>query len=167
MFSIEGEEKGVPGVRESDHEYFMGIALEEAEIALKNGEVPVGAVVVYDGVVVGRGGNRVIRDTDPTAHAEIVAIRDAVSRVGGKNNYRLEGADLYVTIEPCIMCAGAIVQARIKRLIYGAPDIKAGAVDSLYKILGDGRLNHRVEVTGGILEEEAGRLIKDFFSGRR
>ncbi len=166
MFSIEGEEKGVPGVRESDHEYFMGIALDEAKVALKNGEVPVGAVVVYNGVVIGRGRNSVMGG-DPTAHAEIMAIRDAVGRVGGKNNYRLEGADMYVTIEPCIMCAGAIVQARLRRLIYGAPDIKGGAVDSLYKILGDGRLNHRVEVTGGILEEAAGRLIQDFFRRRR
>ena len=124
-------------------------------------------MVVYNGAVIGRGGNRVIRDEDPTAHAEMVAIRDAVGRVGGTDNYRLEGADLYVTIEPCVMCAGAIVQARMRRLIYGAPDIKAGAVDSLYKILGDGRLNHRVEVTGGILEEEAKRLIQDFFRGRR
>ncbi|MBN1572913.1 MAG: nucleoside deaminase [Deltaproteobacteria bacterium] len=182
MLTFKRECKGNPVSRVSDHEYFMGIALDEAREALKSGEVPVGAVVVYNGAVVGRGRNSVMciswadggggegvdmRGGDPTAHAEIVAIRDAVSRIGGKNNYRLEGAELYVTIEPCIMCAGAIIQARLKKLIYGAPDIKAGAVDSLYKILGDERLNHRVEVTGGILEEEARRLIQDFFKERR
>lgn len=154
----------------SDREYFMEIALEEAEGALKEGEVPVGAVVVRDGEVLGKGRNRVIRDCDPTAHAEIVAIREAAGRVGGVdviNNYRLTGADLYVTIEPCIMCAGAIVHARLKSLIYGAYDMKGGAVDSLYKILGDTRLNHRVEVTGGVLEERARFLMQEFFKRKR
>lgn len=142
----------------------MEIALKEAYGAFKDGEVPVGAVVVCDGEVLGKGRNRVITDNDPTAHAEIVAIRNAGKRLG---NYRLANADLFVTIEPCIMCAGAIVQARLKGLIYGAVDAKGGAVDSLYKLLGDNRLNHTVEVTGGVLEEQARALIQKFFSERR
>ncbi len=142
----------------------MREALQEAERALADGEVPVGAVVVVEGRIIGRGGNRVIGENDPTAHAEIVALRQAAALIG---NYRLVGADLYVTIEPCVMCAGAIIQARIARLFYGAPDYRAGAVDSLYKLLGDERLNHRVEVTAGILEEESGALVKRFFREKR
>ena len=142
----------------------MEIALKEAEGALVDGEVPVGAVVVCKGEILGRGRNRVIVENDPTAHAEIVAIRDATKRLG---NYRLTNADLFVTIEPCIMCAGAILHARLRRLIYGAVDVKGGAVDSLYKLLGDNRLNHTVEVTGGVLEERARGLIQKFFSERR
>jgi len=142
----------------------MEIALKEAYGAFKDGEVPVGAVVVLNGEVLGKGRNRVITNNDPTAHAEIVAIRNAGKRLG---NYRLTNADLFVTIEPCIMCAGAIVQARLKGLIYGAVDAKGGAVDSLYKLLGDNKLNHTVEVTGGVLEERARALIQKFFSERR
>jgi tRNA(adenine34) deaminase len=147
-----------------DPAVFMAEALREACGALAAGEVPVGAVVVRDGRIIGRGSNRVIRDRDPSAHAEIVAVRDAARAVG---NWRLTGCDLYATVEPCVMCAGAIVHARIARLFYGAADPKAGAVDSLYKVLGDGRLNHRVEVTGGLLEDEAAALMRRFFERRR
>jgi tRNA(adenine34) deaminase len=143
---------------------FMREALQEAEQALGQGEVPVGAVAVMGGRVIGRGANRVIGDADPTAHAEIVALRQAAQKLG---NYRLTGVDLYVTVEPCAMCAGAIIQARVDRLFYGAPDPKAGAVDSLHKLLGDDRLNHRVEVTAGILEEESRTLIARFFREKR
>jgi tRNA(adenine34) deaminase len=142
----------------------MREALQEAERALGKGEVPIGAVAVMGGRVIGRGSNRVIGDADPTAHAEIVALRQAAQKLG---NYRLTGVDLYVTVEPCAMCAGAIIQARVDRLFYGAPDPKAGAVDSLHKLLGDDRLNHRVEVTAGILEEESRTLIARFFREKR
>jgi len=147
-----------------DRTIFMREALREAERALAHGEVPIGAVVVMGGRIIGRGGNRVIAENDPTAHAEIVALRRAAARVG---NYRLVDADLFVTIEPCVMCAGAIIQARIVRLFYGAPDYRAGAVDSIHKLLGDDRLNHRVEVTAGILEEESRALMKQFFQEKR
>jgi tRNA(adenine34) deaminase len=150
--------------RRVDHGAYMRRALRQAEKALARGEVPVGAVIVLDGQIIGSGCNRVVGASDPTAHAEIVALRRAAQRVG---NYRLVGSDLYVTVEPCAMCAGAIVQARVGRLFYGAPDPKAGAVDSLYKLLGDGRLNHRVEVTAGILEEESRSLLDFFFKERR
>lgn len=142
----------------------MEVALTEAKRALDDGEVPVGAIVVMGGEIVGWGRNSVIRMSDPTAHAEILALREAAQRV---KNYRLPGADIYVTLEPCIMCAGAIISARVRRLIYGAEDIRGGAVDSIYKLLGDERLNHRVEVTAGILEEESLKLIKGFFKNRR
>ncbi|MBN2225598.1 MAG: tRNA adenosine(34) deaminase TadA [Deltaproteobacteria bacterium] len=151
-------------IPQQDQTLFMREALREAEQVLVDGEVPVGAVIVMQGRIIGRGGNRVIEKRDPTAHAEIVALRQAARRIG---NYRLVGADLYVTIEPCVMCAGAIIQARIERLFYGAPDSHAGAVDSLYKLLGDDRLNHRVEVTAGILEEESRALMKSFFQEKR
>ncbi len=147
-----------------DRASFMREALREAERALADGEVPVGAVAVMGGRIIGRGGNRVIGMNDPTAHAEIVALRQAARRIG---NYRITGADLYVTVEPCVMCAGAIIQARIRGLFYGAPDSKAGAVDSLYKLLGDDRLNHQVEVTAGILQEESQALMRRFFKERR
>jgi len=142
----------------------MDLALELAQEAEHSGEVPVGAVIVQNGRIIGRGKNEVIARSDPTAHAEILALRDAGERIG---SYRLEGADLYVTLEPCIMCAGAILQARIRRLFYGAYDPKAGAVDSLYKLLGDPRLNHRVEVTAGIGEDEAREILQRFFVVRR
>jgi tRNA(adenine34) deaminase len=142
----------------------MRQALRQAKRALARGEVPVGAVIVLGGQIIGRGGNRVVGASDPTAHAEIVALRRAAQKIG---NYRLVGADLYVTVEPCAMCAGAIIQARVERLFYGAPDPRAGAVDSLYKLLGDGRLNHRVEVTAGILDEESRVLLESFFRERR
>lgn len=138
------------------------MALEEALKAARQGEVPVGAVLVTQGLVV-RGHNMVIQSHDPTAHAEIVVIRDAASRVG---NYRLVGSSLYVTIEPCIMCVGAIVQARIDRVVYGAPDKRYGAVESMVRSFEMG-LNHRPEVISGVMEEEAGEILRDFFSKRR
>lgn len=143
----------------------MKIAIEEARLAALAGEVPVGAVLVdADERVLAHAGNAMIRLQDPTAHAEIIAIREA-SRTCG--NYRLTGTSLYVTIEPCPMCAGAIVLARIRRLVYGAPDPKAGAGGSLFNIVQDARLNHRVELTCGVLEEECREMIRSFFAARR
>jgi len=148
-----------------DDDYFMKIAIEEARLAALAGEVPVGAVLVdADERVLAHAGNAMIRLQDPTAHAEIIAIREA-SRTCG--NYRLTGTSLYVTIEPCPMCAGAIVLARIRRLVYGAPDPKAGACGSLFNIVQDARLNHRVELTCGVLEEECREMIRSFFAARR
>lgn len=146
-----------------DH-VWMQFALDEAEDALKRDEVPVGAVVVLEERIIGRGHNRVITDHDPTAHAEIVALRDAAQTVG---NYRLVGATLYVTIEPCAMCAGALINARIKRLVYGARDEKAGAVESVFEICTDPRLNHQLEVEGGVLEPECRQIIQSFFRQKR
>jgi tRNA(adenine34) deaminase len=143
---------------------FMQAALEEAHVAGARGEVPVGAVIVSDDRVVGRGGNRTILDCDPSAHAEIVALRDAAKTIG---NHRLLGATLYVTIEPCAMCAGAIVQARVARLVYGADDPKGGAVRSCFSILDHPQINHRVEVASGVLAEDAAGLLKIFFAARR
>jgi len=143
---------------------FMEAALAEARAAAEQGEVPVGAVVVADGRIIARAGNRTIADCDPTAHAEIIALREAAKTLG---NYRLLGASLYVTIEPCAMCAGAMIQARIARLIYGADDAKAGAVRSCFAVLEHPQLNHCVEVTPGIRAEEAAALLKDFFAARR
>ncbi len=143
---------------------FMQEALAEARAAGERGEVPVGAVVVADGRIAARAGNRTIADCDPTAHAEIIALREAAKVVG---NYRLLGASLYVTIEPCAMCAGAMIQARIARLIYGADDTKAGAVRSCFSILDHPQLNHRVEVTSGIRADEAAAVLRDFFAARR
>jgi tRNA(adenine34) deaminase len=142
---------------------FMRAALAEAVKASSRGEVPVGAVVVADGRVVGRGHNQPVRRHDPSAHAEIVALRRAGRK---RKNYRLSGCDLYVTLEPCPMCAGAIVQARIRRLVYGASDPKAGAVRSIMRFPFK-RLNHRPEITGGVIEEACGRLLRDFFRARR
>jgi tRNA(adenine34) deaminase len=143
---------------------FMQAAIDEARAAGERGEVPVGAVVVIDEEVVARAGNRTIVDCDPTAHAEMVALREAAKKAG---NYRLLGATLYVTIEPCAMCAGAMIQARIARLVYGAEDAKGGAVQSCFNVLDHSQLNHRVAVTAGILAEEAAALLKDFFAARR
>ncbi len=145
-------------------EAYMRLALEEARQAEQAGEVPVGAVVVLEDSVIGAGGNRTITDCDPTAHAEIVALRAAAQAVG---NYRLAGATLYVTIEPCAMCAGAIVQARVARLVYGADDPKAGAVRSLFSIADHPQLNHRVEIVAGVLREECAALLQAFFAARR
>jgi len=142
----------------------MRMALDEARRAEQVGEVPVGALVVLEDRVLGAGGNRTITDCDPTAHAEMVALRAAAKAVG---NYRLEGATLYVTIEPCAMCAGAMVQARISRLVYGADDPKAGAVRSVFAIADHPQLNHRVAVTGGVLGEECAALLQSFFAARR
>jgi tRNA(adenine34) deaminase len=143
---------------------FMQAALDAAERAGQEGEVPVGAVVVIDGHIVSRAGNRTIADCDPTAHAEILALRDAARSVG---NYRLLGAWMYVTIEPCAMCAGAMIQARIARLVYGADDAKAGAVRSCFSILEHERLNHRVNVTAGVRPGDAAQLLRAFFEARR
>jgi len=148
----------------ADDTKLMELALEEARAAAKRGEVPVGAVVVIDGRIVARAGNRTIADCDPTAHAEMVALREAAAIVG---NHRLLGAVLYVTIEPCAMCAGAMIQARIARLVYGADDPKAGAVRSCFTILEDARLNHQVEITPGILKDQAAALLREFFASRR
>jgi tRNA(adenine34) deaminase len=142
----------------------MREALRLAARAAEQGEVPVGAVLVMDGEIVGRGFNAPISAVDPAAHAEIRAIREAAVRLG---NYRLEGSSLYVTLEPCAMCAGAIMHARIARLVYGAPDPKTGACGSVVDLFAERRLNHHAEVTGGVLAAEAGRILSDFFAARR
>ncbi|MCH9683893.1 MAG: tRNA adenosine(34) deaminase TadA [Deltaproteobacteria bacterium] len=142
----------------------MSVALARAEAAAAAGDVPVGALVVRDGVVLGVGGNRREVDADPAGHAEIVALRDACRSAG---RWRLDGATLYVTLEPCPMCAGAIVNARVARLVYGADDPKAGAVRSLYAICSDPRLNHRVEVEAGVLAERSAALLRTFFAEAR
>ncbi|HSY59490.1 MAG TPA: tRNA adenosine(34) deaminase TadA [Terriglobales bacterium] len=143
---------------------FMQTALESARSAEQSGEVPIGAVVVLDGRIVSRAGNRTITDCDPAGHAEIIALREAALEI---KNYRLLGATVYVTIEPCAMCAGAMIQARIARLVYGADDAKAGAVRSCFSILEHEKLNHRVEVTSGVLADECAALLKSFFAARR
>ena len=148
----------------ADDERLMREAVVEARTARDRDEVPVGAVVVLDGVVVGRGCNQSIHGVDPTAHAEIVALRAAARTLG---NYRLTGAAIYVTLEPCLMCAGAIVHARIGRLVYGAPEPKTGAVRSAMHVLDAPSLNHRVVVVGGVLERECRELIRVFFAQRR
>ncbi len=145
-------------------ELWMEEALREAQRGLALGEVPVGAIVVCDGRVVGRGCNRPLSDNDPTAHAEILALREAGQAIG---NYRLLDCDLYVTVEPCAMCAGAITHARIRRLIYGAEDPKAGAVHSMLQVLNHPRLNHKVEVTSGVLAARCMDLVQMFFRERR
>jgi len=147
----------------TDNEY-MHLAIEQARAAAVRGEVPVGAIVVLEERIVSAAGNRTIADCDPTAHAEIIALRAAASAIG---NYRLTGAALYVTIEPCAMCAGALVQARIARLIYGADDAKGGAVRTCMQVLDAGALNHRVAVTSGILADESVALLQTFFAARR
>jgi tRNA(adenine34) deaminase len=145
-------------------ELFMEAALEEASAAALRGEVPVGAVAVSSGRIISRAANRTILDGDPTAHAEIIALRLAAQHL---RNYRLLDVSLYVTIEPCAMCAGAMIQARIARLVYGADDPKGGAVRSCFSVLDHPRLNHGVEVTSGVLAEAAATLLKDFFAARR
>ena len=142
----------------------MEEALRSAQRALEAGEVPIGAVVVSEGRIVGRGWNRNIFDNDPTAHAEIVALREAGATVG---NHRLAECELFATIEPCPMCAGALVHARIKRLIYGADDPKAGAVLSVVPVLNHPRLNHKMEVRGGVLAGRCAELLQTFFKNRR
>jgi tRNA(adenine34) deaminase len=148
----------------SNDELWMEEALRSAQRALEAGEVPVGAVVVCNGRIVGRGWNRNITDCDPTAHAEVVALREAGTAVG---NHRLAECDLFVTIEPCAMCAGAMVHARIKRLVYGADDPKAGAVRSVMKLLEHPQLNHQVETRGGVLAGRCAEVLQDFFRSRR
>lgn len=145
-------------------EHWMQMALELAQQARAEDEVPIGAVVVLDDEVIGRGYNRTISDGDPTAHAEIVALRDAARHL---NNHRLTGSDLYVTIEPCTMCAGAMVHARIRRLIYGASEPRAGAVSSSIAVLDNPGLNHKVAVESGVLADQAGTMMSEFFQRKR
>ena len=145
-------------------EYFMRLALREAERALEHDDVPIGAVVVGDGEVIGAGRNERELRQDPTAHAEIIALREAARSL---SSWRLVDAVMYVTLEPCAMCAGAIVLARISRLVFGATDPKAGAAGSVLDVLGEPRLNHRPEVAGGLLADESAALLQDFFGDRR
>ncbi len=147
----------------TDEEY-MQIALDEARKAFDADEVPVGAVVVSEGIVLARAYNSPITNNDPSGHAEMLALRKAADALG---NYRINGASLYVTLEPCVMCAGAIIQARLSRLVFGARDPKTGAVVSLYNILTDERLNHQVEITEGILSDECGEILSRFFRQKR
>ena len=150
--------------REGD-ERWMGEALTAAGEAARRGEVPVGACVVGSGgELLALAGNRTREDCDPTAHAEVLALREAARRAG---NYRLTGAVVYTTVEPCAMCAGALVQARVARLVYGARDERAGAVESVFRICDSGSLNHRMELTAGVLGEECRALMRDFFRERR
>ena len=143
---------------------YMREALSLASQAAAAGEVPVGAVVVKDGMIVGRGYNRPVSGRDPTAHAEVIALRDAAARL---DNYRMVGCDLYVTLEPCAMCAGAILHARVGRVVYGAADPKSGACGSVVNLFAESRLNHHATVTSGVMAEEAGQLLQEFFSVRR
>ncbi|HYE18071.1 MAG TPA: tRNA adenosine(34) deaminase TadA [Tepidisphaeraceae bacterium] len=147
-------------------EHLMQLAIEQARLALAHDEVPIGCVIYHHptGRVIGTGHNRRILDADPTAHAEILAIRAAAKALG---DWRLEETTLAVTLEPCPMCAGAIVGARVARLVYGCTDLKAGAVETLYQICTDGRLNHRVAVTGGVMAGECAKLLTDFFAAKR
>jgi len=142
----------------------MREALAEAERGKVAGEVPIGAVVVAEGAIVGRAHNAPVALSDPTAHAEVLALREAARKAG---NYRMPGATLYVTLEPCAMCCGAVIQARLARLVYGARDPKAGAVESLHRLLDDTRLNHRVAATGGVLAADSAALLRAFFDVRR
>jgi tRNA(adenine34) deaminase len=142
----------------------MREALAEAHAAANAGEVPIGAVAVYEGAILARGQNRVLRDVDPTAHAEIVAMRAAAKAL---NNYRLTDCALYVTLEPCAMCAGAMIHARLARLIYAASDLKAGAAGSVLEVLNHPRLNHQMVITPGVLAEESAALLREFFRQRR
>jgi tRNA(adenine34) deaminase len=145
-------------------EPFMDLALDEARKAGTAGEVPVGAVIVVDGVVIARGFNQPISRNDPTAHAEISALRQAGQY---QNNYRLSNATMYCTVEPCMMCAGAMIHARLRRLVFGTSDPKAGSAGSIYNVLTDPRLNHRVDVVSGIREPECAALLRDFFANCR
>ena len=145
-------------------ESFMAEALAEARRAAEEGEVPIGAVVVFEDRVVGRGRNARERLRDPTAHAEVLALQEAARSLG---RWRLTGASIFATLEPCPMCAGALVNARIDRLVYAVPDPKAGAVDTLFHLLADARLNHRVEVGKGVLAQDCGEVLREFFRARR
>jgi tRNA(adenine34) deaminase len=143
---------------------FMRRALREAQKADLQGEVPVGAVVVQEGKIIARAHNQPLALSDPSAHAEILALRRAAKKLG---NYRLKGCDLYVTIEPCAMCAGAIIHARLRRVVYGTPDPKAGACGSALTVLNHPKVNHQVEVASGVLAEECARILREFFRSRR
>lgn len=151
-------------VMKTDDARFMAEAISIARASAARGDVPVGAVVVRDGAIIGRGGNTRERDADPTGHAEIVALREACA---ASRRWRVDGATLYVTLEPCPMCAGAIVNARVARVVFGASDPKAGAVRSLYQICDDPRLNHRAEVEGGLEAETCASLLREFFRAAR
>lgn len=151
-------------MRVRDDAAWMEYALEQARSALQADEVPVGAVVISNEQIVGSGCNRNLLDNDPTAHAEIIALREAASRLG---NHRLTGCTLFCTIEPCAMCAGAMVHARIARLVYGAADPKAGAAGSVLEVINHPRLNHRMEVISGVLREECAELLQAFFAKKR
>ena len=153
----------MPDANETDLK-FMRMALDEARLAAERGEVPIGAVVAIDGILIARAGNRTIGECDPTAHAEMVALREAARRIG---NHRLIGANVYVTVEPCAMCAGALVQSRAARLIYGAEEPKGGAVRSCFAIFEHPAVNHRMEVINNVLAADAAALLKDFFVSRR
>ena len=142
----------------------MQAALAEARLAAEAGEVPIGAVVVHEGAIIARGQNRVLRDIDPTAHAEIITLRAAATALG---NYRLSGCTLYVTLEPCAMCAGAMIHARIDRLVFAAADPKAGACGSVLSVLNHSQLNHQIQVEQGIAAEESAELLRSFFRRRR
>jgi len=143
---------------------FMQAAIEQARAAESSGEVPIGAVIVRDGLILATGNNRVVRDHDPSAHAEVIALRAAGLALG---NYRLDGCTLYTTLEPCAMCAGAILHARITRLVYSAPDPKAGACGSVLSVMNHPQLNHKLEVVSGLLAPECAALLQDFFRARR
>ena len=150
---------------EGEDARWMRLAVEAAREAATRGEVPVGAVVVDGaGAVLAVAGNRTRTDCDPTAHAEVVALREAAGRAG---NYRLTGTTVYSTVEPCAMCAGALVQARVRRLVYGAADVRAGAVESVFRVCDSSSLNHRMELTAGVLEQECRELMQHFFRARR
>lgn len=151
-------------MRPQDDVAWMEQALEQARLAAQVGEVPVGALVIRDGEIVGLGHNRNLLDNDPTAHAEIVALRDAAKRLG---NHRLGGCIVYATIEPCAMCAGALIHARIARLVYGASDLKAGAAGSVLQVLNHPDLNHQMEVTAGMLAEKCSEILQNFFRRKR
>jgi tRNA(adenine34) deaminase len=153
-----------PEAAPHDDAYWMRQALELARQAWEAGEVPVGAVVVAGGQIIGRGYNQPISRHDPTAHAEVMALRDAAGQCA---NYRLPGATLYVTMEPCVMCAGAILHARVSRVVYGAKEYKTGAHGSILDVFAEPRLNHHCEITGGILADECAALISGFFESRR
>jgi len=156
--------KGIVMLSCRDDEQMMELALEEAQAAAELGEVPVGAVLVYDGEIIARAGNNLRQNRDPAGHAEIRTLRRGARYI---DNYRLPGTVLYVTLEPCAMCAAAMVHARIARLVFGAVDPKGGGVVSRYRIGRDGRLNHDFEVTAGVLAEKCGAVLKDFFQKRR
>jgi tRNA(adenine34) deaminase len=147
-----------------DDRIAMQAALAEARLAAEGGEVPIGAVVVFEGAIIVRGQNRVLRELDPTAHAEIVALRAAAAAIG---NYRLTGCTLYVTLEPCAMCAGAMIHARLDRLVFAAADPKAGACGSVLAVLNHPQLNHQMQVEQGILADESSELLRNFFRERR
>lgn len=143
---------------------FMRAAIKEASKARESGEVPVGAIVVLSGEIIGHGFNRTIQDCDPSAHAEIVAIRQAAERA---KNHRLNGATIYVTLEPCAMCVGTMIQARVQRLVFGTYDEKAGAAGSVLDLTETKELNHRIEINGGLLDDECSTILKDFFAAKR